>query len=172
MEATGFRLYFEVGGAIVVFVRVDVMEEREDGLAMDSSWDRWCSGEPEELATLALPSVLDAVIVSAGVSVRTEIFSSTDTPPAEDSRLASFFGEYTAFFNVGKGSPPSCGLCDPGSEAMLSGARELLEYLWDMAGRGLGVFVCEGKSEKDAEGEKDACWYGETSFSMEGDAGL
>jgi hypothetical protein len=55
---------------------------------------------------------------------------------------------------LGNGSMLSCGLCDleSESEATLSGARELFEYVWENPGRGLGEVDCDGKREKDAEG--------------------
>lgn len=41
-----------------------------------------------------------------------------------------------------------------------------------MPGRGFGEVVWLGKREKDAAGGKDAFWYGESSFSTDGDGGL
>lgn len=68
---------------------------------------------------------------SPGVSVRTEIFSSIDAPPNDVGRrwcpgLSGCMAR-TASLMAGTGSTGSWRLWDLDSEAMLSGANELLE---------------------------------------------
>jgi len=133
IDTTGLRLYLEVGGNTGPF-RVDVMDDLDEGLIMASSEP--VSGLLEVVCSSTtlddVPSVLAALgTMSPGVSVRTEIFSSTEAPPIDVGRRTCPALSGCAFFMAslmgGTGSMVSSGLCDLDSEATLSGASELLE---------------------------------------------
>ncbi len=80
MDATGFRLYLDVGGSTVLFF-IEVIEERTDGVTIDSTicsigW--LCRLEARSSTTLIFSGSLVLAALSPWVSMLTDIFSSCD----------------------------------------------------------------------------------------------